>query len=82
MNIELLPSGKKHTNALILALANMSFNLLRIIGQSSLKVRKELKEDINVKRIRLKTVIRDYINVACDFPLNYMHYTILSNNSL
>jgi len=65
MIIELLPSGKKHTNALILALANMSFNLLRIIGQSSLKVRKELKEDINVKRIRLKTVIRDYINVAC-----------------
>ena len=62
MKIESLPSGKMKTNTLILALANIAFNFLRKIGQLSLKVKGGEK---TVARIRLYTVIRDFMKVAC-----------------
>ena len=64
MDLERLPSGKFKTNALVLELAILSYNILRMIGQEALghrnpRVRK------TVKRRRLRTVINDLINLAC-----------------
>ncbi len=63
MGLERFPSGKFATNQLILLLAMLAYNILRLIGQESLKepdapVRK------NVKRRRLKTVIQNMITLA------------------
>ena len=55
MYVERLPSGKFATNALILELAMIAFNLLRMIGQESLRHRQP--ERRKVRRRRLRTVI-------------------------
>jgi hypothetical protein len=63
MDLERLPSGNFATNALVLELAILAYNILRIIGQESLK-----KDDVairnGVKRRRLKTVIQNLITIA------------------
>jgi len=63
MDLERLPSGNFDTNALVLELAILAYNILRIIGQESLK-----KDDVairhDVKRRRLKTVIQNLITIA------------------
>jgi hypothetical protein len=63
MDLERLPSGYFDTNALILELAIIAYNILRLIGQESLK-----KDDVairhNVKRRRLRTVIQNLITIA------------------
>lgn len=63
MDLERLPSGNFATNALVLELAILAYNILRIIGQESLK-----KDDVairhDVKRRRLKTVIQNLITIA------------------
>ena len=63
MDLERLPSGKFDTNALVLELAIIAYNILRIIGQSSLKGRKQPMKT-NVKRRRLRTVISNLIQIA------------------
>lgn len=63
MDLERLPSGNFDTNALVLELAILAYNILRIMGQESLK-----KDDVavrrGVKRRRLRTVIQNLITLA------------------
>ena len=62
MDVERLPSGKFDTNALVLELAMIAYNLLRMIGQESLKYKQGDKR--HVRRRRLRTVISNLIQVA------------------
>lgn len=62
MNCELLPSGKFETNELVLELIQLAYNMLRIIGQTSLSLDEvciPLKRP--VKRRRLRTVLERVI---------------------
>ena len=59
MDVERLPSGKFATNALVLELAMIAFNLLRMIGQESLKYKQPEKR--RVRRRRLRTVIKHLV---------------------
>ena len=64
MDPERLPSGKFETNELVLELAILSYNILRMTGQESLGKRNpHLKHA--VKRRRHRTVINNLINMAC-----------------
>lgn len=63
MDLERLPSGKFNTNALVLELAIIAYNILRIIGQHSLKGKKQPMKT-NVKRRRIRTVISNLIQIA------------------
>ena len=64
IDIERLPSGKFQTNELVLELAILSYNILRMIGQESLGKRNpHLKR--TVKRRRHRTVINNLVNMAC-----------------
>ncbi len=63
LDLERLPSGKFDTNALVLALAALAYNLLRYIGQNTLigpdaPIRKA------VHRRRLRTVVQEMIYKA------------------
>jgi len=63
LDLERLPSGKFATNDLILSLAALAYNVLRLMGQSAL-----LSEDAPVrhtaKRRRLMTVMQELIDVS------------------
>ena len=71
MDLERLPSGKFATNALVLQLGMLAYNLLRIVGQSSLLENRLLPAEKRplirdrIKRRRLKTVIQDLMYMAC-----------------
>lgn len=65
MGIERLPSGKFATNALILNLATLSYNCLRILGQRALKMKELLPRSFNSDRRRLRSVMQDLIHIAC-----------------
>ena len=62
MDVERLPSGKFSTNELVLELAMISYNILRMIGQESLKHKQAAKRP--VKRRRIRTVINNLIQFA------------------
>ena len=62
MDVERLPSGKFATNALVLELAMIAFNLLRMIGQESLKHKPDARK--KVRRRRLRTVIQNLMLCA------------------
>jgi hypothetical protein len=64
MDLERLPSGKFETNALILELGMIAYNILRMIGQGTIggRVPRQKRE---VKRRRLRTVISNMIMMAC-----------------
>jgi hypothetical protein len=63
MDLERLPSGKFETNALILELAMLAYNILRVIGQESLKQNDSpLRKP--VLRRRLRTVISNLVLIA------------------
>lgn len=64
MDLERLPSGKFETNELVLELAILSYNILRMIGQESLG-RRNPRLKRTVKRRRHRTVINNLINMAC-----------------
>ncbi len=57
---EQLPSGKFDTNELVLELAQLAYNILRIIGQTSLE-RDDIPMKRPVKRRRLRTVVEHII---------------------
>jgi hypothetical protein len=64
LGMERLPSGKFKTNELVLLLGMVAYNLLRIIGQESLRetdapIRKK------VSRRRVRSVMQDMIYLAC-----------------
>ena len=62
MDVERLPSGKFETNELVLELAIIAYNLLRMMGQESLRHKPDQKR--RVKRRRLRTVIDNLIRCA------------------
>lgn len=62
MDVERLPSGKFETNELVLELTIIAYNLLRMIGQESLKHKPDHKK--RVKRRRIRTVIGNMILLA------------------
>lgn len=64
MDVERLPSGKFETNELVLELTIIAYNILRMIGQESLKSKKAPKTKHVVKRRRLRTVISNLILIA------------------
>ena len=62
MDVERLPSGKFEPNELVLELALIAYNLLRMIGQESLRHKTDQKR--RVKRRRIHTVIDNIIRCA------------------
>jgi hypothetical protein len=63
IGLERFPSGKFATNAAILLLAALAFNILRVIGQSALRTGAKLTRR-DVKRLRAKTVINRFMLIA------------------
>lgn len=64
MDVERLPSGKFDTNELVLELTVLAYNILRLIGQESLKSKRAPKSKHPVKRRRIRTVIGNLIQIA------------------
>ena len=65
LDFERLASGKFDTNALLLLLAMLAFNALRILGQSALRMKESLPRKFKIQRRRLRSVIQDLIYIAC-----------------
>ncbi len=63
LDVERLPSGKFETNDLVLHFAVLAYNLLRIVGQESLK-REDAPLRKPVQRRRIRTVIQNLITLA------------------
>ena len=63
MDVERLPSGKFETNALVLELTVIAYNILRMIGQGTIGKRAP-RQKRAAKRRRLRTVISDLIMMA------------------
>ena len=63
MDLERLPTGKFATNALILELGMIAYNILRMIGQGTIGGRAP-RQKRDVKRRRLRTVISNLIMMA------------------
>ena len=63
MDVERLPSGKFETNELVLELTILAYNILRMIGQESLR-KKDTPMKHNVRRRRLRTVISNLVMMA------------------
>ena len=64
LDLERLPSGKFATNAIVLALGVFAYNLLRIIGQESLRKDDYPPTHHKISRRRIRTVIDRYISLA------------------
>ncbi len=64
MDIERLPSGKFDTNALILKLGMLAYNILRIIGTEAMKKNDMPVRHKTIKRRRIRTVIERLILIA------------------
>ncbi len=70
MDLERLPSGKFATNALVLSLGQVAYNLLRLCGQTSLQQNSRLPAEKRmpirkaVARRRLRSVIQDLMYLA------------------
>lgn len=63
LDLERLPSGKFDTNVLVLSLAAVAYNILRLIGQQALlDTRAPVRH--RAKRRRLKTVMQEMMRVA------------------
>lgn len=63
MDVERLPSGKFDTNKLVLELAMVAYNILRMIGQESIK-KMDSPTRKKVSRRRIRTVINNLIQFA------------------
>lgn len=61
LDVERLPSGKFNVNSLVLALASIAFNTLRLIGDTYLEVSGDASPR---KRLRLRTVLLNIIYVG------------------
>jgi hypothetical protein len=70
MDLERLPSGKFATNALVLSLGQVAYNVLRLCGQNSLRQNARLPAEKQmplrkpVARRRLRSVIQDLMYLA------------------
>lgn len=75
MDLERLPSGKFLTNDLILHFGLFAYNLLRFIGQSTLKsIDAPLKKKVH--RRRIKTVIQTMITLASKLVFHARRYKL------
>ncbi len=63
LDIERLPSGKFSTNALVLGMSALAYNILRWIGQNSLLGSKSPKRN-KAKRRRIKTVMQEIMYLS------------------
>ena len=63
MDVERLPSGKFESNKLVLELTMIAYNILRIIGQESLK-KKDAPGRKKIHRRRIRTVISNLMQFA------------------
>ena len=63
MDVERLPSGKFESNKLVLDLTRIAYNILRIIGQESLK-KKDAPGRKKIHRRRIRTVISNLMQFA------------------
>src|SRR4030043_2273535 len=64
LDLERLPSGKFKTNELVLLLGMVAYNLLRLIGQESLR-EADAPYRKQVSRRRGRSVIQDLVYLAC-----------------
>ncbi len=64
LDLERLPSGKFATNSLVLQFGLLAYNLLRFIGQESLKQNDAPLRRQRARR-RIRTVIQNLITLAC-----------------
>jgi hypothetical protein len=64
IGLERFPSSHFDTNAGIMKLAGLAFNILRMIGQSAISNGNKFSRH-DVRRLRIKTVIQDMIFIAC-----------------
>lgn len=70
MDLERLPSGYFATNTRVMFLGMLAYNILRIIGQSSLEYEVYGGKTKVISRRRLKSVIQDFIYLACRYIAN------------
>ena len=75
LGLERLPSGKFQTNELVLLLGMVAYNLLRMIGQESLReadapIRKK------VSRRRVRSVMQDLVYLACRLVKHARRWTL------
>ncbi len=75
LDLERLPSGKFQTNGLVLLLGMVAYNLLRLIGQESLReadapIRKQ------VSRRRVRSVMQDLVYLACRLVKHARRWTL------
>ena len=63
MDLERLPSGKFETNALVLELGMVAYNILRMIGQGTIGKRAP-RQKRDVRRRRLHTVIENLVMMS------------------
>ena len=63
MDVERLPSGKFESNKLVPELTRVAYNILRIIGQESLK-KKDAPGRKKIHRRRIRTVISNLMQFA------------------
>jgi hypothetical protein len=75
LGVERLPSGKFPANTLILSMAILAYNILRMVGQE-LVDSGFLKRKRKVKRIRLRKVLQDIMYMACRYMKKYKKPTI------
>ena len=76
MNIERLPLGKITVNEIVLSVAMVAFNTLRLNGQTALSFIEELPYEHSVLRKRLRKVIDDLIRVGCKFVYHARRWTL------
>jgi len=75
LDLERLPSSKFQTNGLVLLLGMVAYNLLRLIGQESLRegdapIRKQ------VSRRRVRSVMQDLVYLACRLVRHARYWTL------
>ena len=75
LDLERLPSGKFDTNVLVLSLAAVAYNVLRLIGQQAL-LKKEAPLRHPAKRRRLKTVMQEMLRVAAQLTQHARRVTL------
>ena len=76
LGLELLPSGKFATNALVLGLAAIAFNCLRRIGQLALDATQFPEGRRAPARFRLRTVLLALIKVGCKLVNHARHWLL------
>ena len=76
LDVERLPSRKFLTNKLIMSLAKIAFNILRIIGHQAIQSR-IIKPQKNLTRIRLRTVLLKIIYLPSKLIRKHKRWTIV-----